>query len=65
MRSKERSRGKSAFIIVDSKKLIPGGRIYATDVQGGPNITVNLYHICLDEHEPCAYADAVHICGSI
>ena len=61
MRSKKRSRGKSAFIIVDSKKLIPGGRIYATDVQGGPNITANLYGI--SEHETCAYADAAQICG--
>ena len=30
---------------------------------GGPNITANLYCICLSEHETCAYADAVQICG--
>ena len=31
----------------------------------GPNIIANLYCICLSEHETCAYADAVHICGNI
>ena len=34
-------------------------------VQGGPFITANLYCICLSEHEACASADAIHICGSI
>ena len=32
---------------------------------GGPNITANLYCICLSEHETCAYADAVQMCGHI
>ena len=34
-------------------------------ILGGPNITANLYFICLSEHETCAYADAVQICGNI
>ena len=34
-------------------------------VQGGPNITANLYCICLSEHETCTYADGVQICGNI
>ena len=25
----------------------------------------NLYCICINEHETCAYADAVHICDNI
>ena len=32
---------------------------------GGPEITANLYCICLSEHETCAYADAVPICSNI
>ena len=32
-------------------------------VQGGPNITANLYGI--SEHETYAYANAVQICGDI
>ena len=32
---------------------------------GGPNITSNLYCICLSKHETCAYADVVQICGNI
>ena len=30
-----------------------------------PKFTANLYCICLSEHETCAYADAVQICGNI
>ena len=30
-----------------------------------PNITANLSCICLSEHETCAYADAVQMCGHI
>jgi len=33
--------------------------------QGGPNITANLYCICLNEHETYAYADAVQNYGNI
>ena len=32
---------------------------------GGPYSTANMYCICLSEHEQCAYADAVQICGDI
>ena len=32
---------------------------------GGPNITANLYCICLSEHEMCTHANAVQICGNI
>ena len=34
-------------------------------LMGGPNITANLYGICLSEHETCPYADAVEIGGNI
>ena len=34
-------------------------------LQGGPNITANLYCICLSENETFAYADGVQICGNI
>ena len=34
-------------------------------ILGGPNITANLFCICLSEHETCAYANAVQICGNI
>ena len=33
-------------------------------LQGGPYITANLYRICLSDHETCAWADAVQICGN-
>ena len=32
---------------------------------GEPNITANLYCIYLSEHEACAYANVVEICGDI
>ena len=34
-------------------------------ILGVPKFTVNLYCICLSEHETCAYADTVQICGII
>ena len=37
----------------------------AQKLQGGPNITVNLFCIWLNEKETCTYADAVQICGNI
>ena len=43
--------------LVDSTKL----RV----LLDGPNITVNLYCICLSEHETGDYTDAVKICGNI
>ena len=39
--------------------------IFPWDVQSGPNITANLYIICLSECETCAYADAVPIFGNL
>ena len=32
-----------------------------SEILGGPNININLYCICLCEHEICAYADPVQI----
>ena len=40
-------------------------RYIDVDVQRGPNITANHCCICLSEHDTCAYADAVQICGNI
>ena len=51
----------STFIILMNPLSLSLRKLYT---QGGPYITVNLYSICLSEHEACTYADAVQICGN-
>ena len=40
-------------------------QIFIDILWGKPNVTANVYCICLSEHEACAYAYAVQMCGHI
>ena len=57
--------GSAILLTVGSGVCFKVRFIYPDNINGGPNITANLYCICLSEHKTCAYADEVDICGNI